>query len=102
MYTRDDGVKVTRYEKRFMGLLGFMGLLHIARMFRVVAKVLLGCSEWFPGSCYAVPMVFLISTTSLGREGGFYGVQSGCQGVDRVFRVVSRVLLCSFYGVFGF
>jgi len=47
-------------------------------------------------------MVFLISMTSLGREGGFYGVQSGCQGVARMFRVVSRVLLCSSYGVFDF
>ncbi len=58
---------------------------------RVVARLFLGYSGWLPGCCYAVTMVFLVSRTLLALK-----------MVARLFWVVARVLLCGYYGVFGF
>jgi len=75
-----------------MGLLLAYAKLHTARMFRVVTKLLLGCSEWLPGCCccYVVHMVFLVSRMSVGREDGW--LLGCCYALTMLF-LVSKTLL---------
>jgi len=55
----------------------------------VVARVLLGCSGWWSGSCCVVGRVLF----------GCFGWLSGCccQGFARLFWVIVRVVLCGCY-----